>query len=226
MIVHRNILVVEDETGIRNLISMYFKKEGFNIYEAEDGEEALSMVKLYKMDLVILDIMIPFIDGYKVCQYIRDNSNIPVIFLTAKNQELDILQGFDVGADEYVTKPFSPKILVAKVKAVLKRYENNYDKDNSFSRAGLKIDFSLGSVTIDGLEVKLTKKEYDLLEYLVQNRGAILPKESILDKVWGYEYFGDPRTVDTHIKRLREKLGEESELIVTVRGRGYRFDAE
>lgn len=223
---HNNLLIVEDEKGIRNLISMYFKKEGFNIYEAEDGEEALDMVRLYDMDLVILDVMIPFIDGYKVCRYIRDNSNIPVIFLTAKTQENDILQGFELGADEYVTKPFSPKVLVAKAKAVLKRYENSFDKGNTFTAGGLVVDFSTGTVMVNDEEINLTMKEYGLLEYLIKNRGAILPKESILNKVWGYEYFGDPRTVDTHIRRLREKLKDESRFIVTVRGRGYRFEIE
>jgi DNA-binding response OmpR family regulator len=221
-----NILIVEDEKGIRNLVSMYFNKEGFNIYEAEDGEEALDMFKLYDIDLVILDIMIPFINGFEVCRYIRDTSNVPIIILTAKTLEQDILLGFELGADEYVTKPFSPKVLVAKAKAVLKRTENQHDKNDIFSFGGLSVDFSSGTVIINGNEINLTKKEYELLRYLIYNRGAILPKETILDKVWGYEYFGDPRTVDTHIRRLREKLGEQSRFIITVRGRGYRFGIE
>lgn len=222
---YRNLLLIEDEKGIRNLVSMYFKKEGFNIYEAEDGEEALQMFKLYSIDLVILDIMIPFIDGFKVCKYIRDTSDVPIIILTAKNQEQDILQGFELGADEYVTKPFSPKVLVAKAKAVLKRVENTNRKNDTLSFGMLTIDFSSGRVTLDGVEINLTKTEYELLQYLIQNKGVILQKENILNKVWGYEYFGDPRTVDTHIRRLREKLGKESRFIVTVRGRGYKFDA-
>lgn len=223
---HRNLLIVEDEKGIRNLVSMYFKKEGFNIYEAEDGEDAIKMFSQLDIDLVILDIMIPFIDGFKVCRHIREKSSVPVIMLTAKNQEQDMLRGFELGADEYVTKPFSPKVLVARANAVLKRSENDYEKNNTFNLDELSVDFNSGIVSVRGLEVELTKKEYSLLEYLINNKGSILPKESILDRVWGYDYFGDPRTVDTHIKRLREKLGDMSKFIVTVRGRGYKFDVE
>jgi Response regulators consisting of a CheY-like receiver domain and a winged-helix DNA-binding domain len=225
-VLHRNLLIVEDEKGIRNLVSMYFKKEGFNIYEAEDGEDAIKMFSQLDIDLVILDIMIPFIDGFKVCRHIREKSSVPVIMLTAKNQEQDMLRGFELGADEYVTKPFSPKVLVARANAVLKRSENDYEKNNTFNLDELSVDFNSGIVSVRGLEVELTKKEYSLLEYLINNKGSILPKESILDRVWGYDYFGDPRTVDTHIKRLREKLGDMSKFIVTVRGRGYKFDVE
>lgn len=221
---YRNLLIVEDDAGIRNLISMYFKKEKYNIYEAQDGEEALSIFKSSKIDLVILDIMIPYIDGFNVCKYIRANSNVPIIMLTARTEEQDILHGFEYGTDEYVTKPFSPRVLVAKAKALLKRAEGTADSSSIFSTDGLIIDFSSGRMTVNNTDVILTHKEFELLEYLVQNKGAILSKESILDKVWGYDYFGDPRTVDTHIKRLRDKLGENSRYIITIRGRGYKFD--
>lgn len=223
---YRNLLIVEDDKGIRNLLSMYFKKEKFNIYEAGDGEEALEVFKAHEIDLVILDIMIPYIDGFKVCQHIRSNSNVPIIMLTARTEEQDILLGFEAGTDEYVTKPFSPKILVAKAKAILKRSEISLDKANDeFSIDGFKVDFSSGKLILNNVEIVLTHKEFELLKLLVKNKGSILSKEQILDKVWGYDYFGDPRTVDTHIRRLREKLGEKSTLIVTLRGRGYKFNA-
>lgn len=223
---YRNLLIVEDDPGIRRLLSMYFKKEEFNIYEAEDGEEALKTFKSINMDLVILDIMLPYIDGFKVCQHIRSASSVPIIMLTARTEEQDILLGFEKGTDEYVTKPFSPKVLVAKAKAILKRSTKSSDKtEDEFSENGIKVDFSSGSFTLEGEDVVLTHKEYELLKLLIQNKGAILSKEQILDRVWGYDYFGDPRTVDTHIRRLREKLGEKSKLIVTLRGRGYKFDA-
>lgn len=202
---------------------MYFKRENFNIYEAEDGEEALKLFKLYKMDLIILDIMLPYINGFKVCELIRATSNVPIIMLTARIDEQDILQGFDEGTDEYVTKPFSPKVLVAKAKAILNRSRADAE-DNAFSLDGLKVDFHSGTVTIDNSEIALTHKEYDLLKFLIKNRGVILSKETILNRVWGYDYFGDPRTVDTHIRRLREKLGRRDKYIKTVRGRGYRFE--
>lgn len=223
---YRNLLIVEDDTGIRNLIAMYFKKEKFNIFEAEDGEEALRLFKTYKIDLVILDIMIPYIDGFKVCQHIREVSNVPVIMLTARTDENDILQGFDEGTDEYVTKPFSPRVLVAKAKAILGRTEGSKSADDClYTSNGLEVNFNSGKVVVDGVETILTHKEYDLLVFLIRNKGSILPKETILDKVWGYDYYGDPRTVDTHIRRLREKLAGRSALISTARGRGYKFEA-
>jgi DNA-binding response OmpR family regulator len=224
----KNLLIVEDDKGIRNLISMYFRKEAFNIYEAEDGEEALEIFKTEQFDLIILDIMIPYIDGFQVCQHIRKNSNVPIIMLTAKSHESDILQGFDDGTDEYVTKPFSPKVLVAKAKAILGRVSSTNDNVNSniFFIDGLTVNFHSGIILVDDLEITLTHKEYELLKLLIQNNGIILSKEIILDKIWGYDYFGDPRTVDTHIRRLREKLGNQSHFILTVRGRGYKFDAK
>lgn len=226
-IVKKNLLLVEDEPGIRKLILMYLRDENFNVLEAEDGEEALRLFKAYKIDFVILDIMLPQLDGLRVCEYIRSSSDVPIIMLTAKTQEEDKLRGFEYGADEYVTKPFSPKVLVARIKALLKRVEGKVSKGTSFfSVEGLTLNYITGKLTVDNLDVILTHKEFDLLVYLIQNRGIILSKHSILNSVWGYDYYGDPRTVDTHIKRLREKLGKRSAYIVTSRGRGYSFEVQ
>lgn len=222
---NKNLLIVEDESNIRRLIAMYFKKEGFNIFEANDGEEALDVFKVYKIDLVILDIMLPGLNGLKVCEYIRTNSDVPIIMLTAKTQEDDKILGFEHGTDEYVTKPFSPKVLVARAKSLLKRVDGTISKSsNILSEDGLVIDLNSGKVTVNNVEVMLTLKEYDLLTYFMQNKGMVLSKESILNRVWGYDYYGDPRTVDTHIKRLRDKLEDRSNYITTIRGRGYKFE--
>lgn len=225
IIVRKNLLLVEDEPGIRKLIQMYLRDENFNVLEAGDGEEALRLFNAYPIDFVILDIMLPELDGLRVCEYIRNSSDVPIIMLTAKSQEEDKLRGFEYGTDEYVTKPFSPKVLVARIKALLNRVEGKVSKGNSiFAVEGLALDYITGKLTVDDREVALTHKEFDLLVYLVQNRGIILSKDSILNGVWGYDYYGDPRTVDTHIKRLREKLGKRSAYIVTARGRGYSFE--
>lgn len=224
---NKNILLVEDEPGIRKLILMYLRDEKFNVLEAEDGEEALRLFKAYKIDFVILDIMLPQLDGLRVCEYIRKTSDVPIVMLTAKTQEEDKLRGFEYGTDEYVTKPFSPKVLVARIKALLNRVEGKVSKGNSiFSVDGLTVNYITGKVAVDNTDVALTHKEFDLLVYLIQNRGVILSKDSILNSVWGYDYYGDPRTVDTHIKRLREKLNARSTYIVTVRGRGYSFEVK
>lgn len=225
--VNKNLLLVEDEPGIRKLILMYLRNEKFNVLEAEDGEEALRLFKAYKIDFVILDIMLPRLDGLKVCEYIRNTSDVPIIMLTAKTQEEDKLRGFEYGTDEYVTKPFSPKVLVARIKSLLNRVEGKVSKGNStFLVHGLSVNYITGKVAVDNVDVVLTHKEFDLLVYLIQNRGIILSKDSILNSVWGYDYYGDPRTVDTHIKRLREKLGARSTYIVTARGRGYSFEVQ
>jgi len=222
---NKNILIVEDEPGIRKLIIMYLRDENFNVLEAEDGDEALKLFRAYKIDCVILDIMLPLLDGLRVCEYIRNSSDVPIIMLTAKTQEEDKLRGFEYGTDEYVTKPFSPKVLVARIKALLNRVEGKVSKGNSiFSAEGLTVNYITGMTTVDNMDVALTRKEFDLLVFLIQNRGIILSKDSILNGVWGYDYYGDPRTVDTHIKRLREKLNARSAYIVTARGRGYSFE--
>ena len=214
-----NILIAEDEKRLRILIKDYLKKENFTIYEAENGEEAEEIFYNEKIDLAILDIMMPEIDGWQVAKSIRKISKIPIIILTAKSEEEDQLKGFDIGADEYVTKPFSPKILVARVKALLnlvgKKVEIKKYND-------LKIDMKSHKIYFKEEELNLTPKEYELLLVLVQNKGIALDRNVLLDKVWGYSYFGDFRTVDTHIKRLRKKI--KVNYIKTVRGIGYRFE--
>lgn len=221
----RNLLVVEDDSQIRKLITIYFRDEGFNILEAETGEDAINIFKNEKIDLVFLDIMLPEVDGLRVCEVIRETSDVPVIMLTAKSQEEDKLRGFEYGADEYVTKPFSLKVLAARANAIINRIDGKVSKGRSlFKCNGLTVNFFSGEVMLNESPIILTRKEIDLLMLLIQNRGVILSKGQILDKVWGFDYDGDPRTVDTHIKRLREKLQDKNYLIKTVRGRGYIFE--
>lgn len=217
------ILVVEDEFRIRFLLRDYFLKEGFTIYEAENGEEALNIFKEKKIDLIVLDIMMPVMDGLTVLEKIREVSTLPVILLTAKGQEEDKLQGYDIGADDYVTKPFSPKVLVAKVKALLKRTREDVDS-SSQDYNGLVINKLSREVKINDVALSLSPKEYELLVYLIDNESIALSRDNILDSVWGIDYYGDIRTVDTNVKRLREKLGEKANYIVTVRGSGYKFE--
>lgn len=222
----RNLLIVEDDPKIRRLLIVYFKDEGFNILEAETGEDAIRIFKNEKIDLVFLDIMLPETDGLRVCEVIRETSDVPVIMLTAKSQEEDKLRGFEYGADEYVTKPFSLKVLAARAHAMMKRVDGKVSKNGSiFKSNGLTVDLASGEVKINEVTVILTQKEIDLLILLIHNKGIVLSKEQILDKVWGFDYDGDPRTVDTHIKRLRQKLGDQNTSIKTVRGRGYCFEA-
>lgn len=223
---NKNILIVEDELRIRILLRDYLKKDGFSIIEASDGEEALKCFSETNLDLVILDIMMPKIDGFKVCKTIRSVSNIPIILLTAREEEEDKLHGYELGADDYVTKPFSPKVLVAKVKALLKRATTDTINKNLSNYDGLKINKLSHEVTLNGDEISLSPKEYDLLLYLTSNKGIALSRDKILDNVWGYDYFGDIRTVDTNIKRLREKLLHKSSYITTVRGSGYKFEVK
>ena len=223
----KTILIVEDELRMRRLISDYFKRESFDILEAENGLKALEVFNKNKVDLVILDIMIPLMDGWEVCKKIRETSYTPIIMLTAKSQEDDKLLGYELGADDYVTKPFSPKILVAKVKALLKRVEPSSDTNiETMDLGGILISEASHQVWVDDEEIILSPKEYDLLLYLVHNKGLALSRSKILDNVWGYDYYGDERTVDTNIKRLREKLRSKAELISTVRGSGYRFEVK
>lgn len=219
------ILIVEDEIRIRFLLRDYLKKDGFSVLEASDGEEALNIYSQTNVDLLILDVMMPKIDGFNVCKAIRKVSNVPIIILTAKSEEEDKLFGYELGADDYITKPFSPKVLVAKVKALLKRV-NTPKNDNILDYNGLEINKLSHRVTINGQEILLSPKEYDLLIYLTSNESIALSRDKILDNVWGFDYFGDIRTVDTNIKRLREKLLDKADYIATVRGSGYKFEVK
>ena len=222
---NKTILIIEDEIRIRFLLKDYLLSEGFSVIEACDGEEGLMAFKNNNVDLILLDIMMPKIDGLTVLENIRTVSDIPIILLTAKSQEEDKLYGYDIGADDYITKPFSPKILVAKVKALLKRTADlNEDQYSTKNYNGLTINKLAHEVKVDNVKLSLSPKEYELLVYLCDNIGIALTRDTILDNVWGIDYYGDLRTVDTNIKRLREKLGEKANYIVTVRGRGYKFD--
>ncbi|MDD6794256.1 MAG: response regulator transcription factor [Clostridiaceae bacterium] len=221
----KSILIVEDELRIRFLLRDYFLKEDFIVYEAENGEEALKSFKENKIDIIILDIMMPIMDGLTVLEKIRQVSTLPVILLTAKSQEDDKLEGYEYGADDYMTKPFSPKVLVAKVKALLKRTRTDIDSSlQDFN--GLVINKLSKEVKVNDKILSLSPKEYDLLIYLTSNESIALSRDNILDHVWGMDYYGDIRTVDTNVKRLREKLGTKASYIVTVRGSGYKFEVK
>ncbi|MDP4091379.1 MAG: response regulator transcription factor [Bacillota bacterium] len=223
----KSVLIVEDEKRMRILLGDYLRKEGFRYLEASNGIEAIEVFRKEKINLVVLDIMMPFLDGWEVCKAIRKSSNIPIIILTAKSEEDDKLLGYELGADDYVTKPFSPKVLIAKIKVLLKRMESNSLTNTSLlDFEGLTIDELSHEVKVFDEEVLLSPKEYELLLYLVKNSNIALTRNQILDNVWGIDYYGDTRTVDTNIKRLREKLGEKANLITTIRGSGYRFEVK
>lgn len=216
------ILIADDEARMRKLVADFLKKEGYAIIEAADGRQALDLFYGNNdIDLIILDVMMPGYDGWTVCREIRKSSQVPIIMLTARGEESDELFGFDLGADEYIAKPFSLKILAVRIQALLRRVQNNRAV-RSFD--GLEIDEQGRYVYVDGEPVDLSPKEFELLLYLTENAGRALSREQILNAVWDYDYFGDVRTVDTHIKKLRLKLGEKSYLIQTVRGLGYRFE--
>lgn len=226
-ILNETILIIEDEERMRKLLRDYFKGSGFNILEGDNGIKALDLFKNNKVDLVILDIMMPYMDGWTVCNKIRQVSDIPIIMLTAKSEEEDKLLGYELGADDYVTKPFSPKVLVAKAKALLKRSSGKNKLENETRNFnGLEINSLSHEVKIDGEEIQLSPKEYDLLLFFADNEGISLSRDIILDKVWGFDYYGGLRTVDTHVKRLREKLKHKADYIVTVRGSGYKFEVK
>lgn len=218
---NKTVMIVDDELRMRKLIADFLLREGYNILEAANGKSALDMLSNTKIDLVILDVMMPEHDGWTVCKEIRKNSNIPVIMLTAKSEEVDQLFAFEIGADEYVTKPFSPKVLTARVNALFRR--TNTEK---VSYRGLAIDTIARQISSEGQAIDLSPKEYELLIYLTENKGKALSRQQILDQVWNYDYFGDLRTVDTHINRLRSKLGANCTLIQTIRSYGYRFEEE
>lgn len=220
-----NILVADDEERMRKLVADFLKVEGYNIIEAENGSRALELFHNgSKLDLVILDVMMPVLDGWSACSEIRKKSNLPIIMLTARSEEADELFGFDLGADEYITKPFNPMILVARVQALLRRLGNGKESVKAFNN--LRID-SLGHVVyVDDEEVDLSPKEFELLIFLTNNEGLALSRDQILNSVWDYDYFGDVRTVDTHIKRLRLKLKSAGDYIQTIRGLGYKFEVK
>ncbi|MGD8192596.1 response regulator transcription factor [Brevibacillus ginsengisoli] len=223
----KNILLVEDENRMREIVTDYFKQENWNIYECDNGRQALDLFSSYQMDLVILDIMIPKIDGWTVCKRIRQKSDVPIIFLTARSDDDDKLMGFEFGADDYVTKPFSPKVLVARSKILMKRAEGLIGKEErNLSYGKLTINEKSHRIEVDGKEVDLAPKEFELLLYLVKNHGIVLSRENILNRVWGYIYLGDVRTVDTHIKKIRRKLGSVGHYIRTVMRIGYKFEEE
>ncbi len=218
------LLVIEDDEEIRTMVVSYFCGRGYNVLEAEDGKSGLAILKSESVDIVFLDIMLPDMDGFSVCRNIRMTSDVPIIMLTARAQDEDKVQGFEQGADEYVTKPFSLKVLAARAQGLLKRV-NNRISDSSYIHSfdGLVVNEKTGEVAVDGRNILLTQKEWELFEYLLLNENIIMGKQQILDKVWGYGYDGDPRTVDTHIRRLRDKLGAGERYIRTYRGRGYCF---
>lgn len=220
------ILVVDDESRMRKLVRDFLVKQNFEVLEAEDGEDALDKFYTNKdIALVILDVMMPKINGWDVCKEIRETSKVPVIMLTAKGEESDELLGFDIGADEYISKPFSPKILVARVEAILRRTGKKGDEER-MELGGITIDRLAHQVTVDGKELELSYKEFELLTYFVENKGIALSREKILNHVWNYDYFGDARTIDTHVKKLRSKLGDRGEYIKTIWGMGYKFEVE
>ena len=219
------LLIVDDEQKIREIISKYAQFEGFAVEEAPDGLTAVEMFKEKDYDLIILDVMMPDLDGFSVCKELRKFSRTPVIMLSARGEEYDKLFGFELGIDDYVVKPFSPKELMARVRVALKRGSSSDDRSKDvFKYEGLEINFAAREVLIDSKPVQMTPKEYDLLFFLVRNINIALSREKLLEEVWGYDFYGDDRTVDTHIKMLRNSLGEYRSLIVTLRGMGYKFE--
>lgn len=218
------ILVVDDESRMRKLVRDFLEREGYGVLEAGDGLEAMDIFYEHKdISLIILDIMMPHMDGWQVCREIRQSSKVPIIMLTARSEERDELQGFELGVDEYISKPFSPKILVARVSAILRRVHGMTEED--IIRAGdIEINKAAHIVRIEGNPVELSYKEFELLTYFAENQGIALSREKILNNVWNYDYFGDARTIDTHVKKLRSKLGDKGDYIKTVWGMGYKFE--
>ncbi len=218
------ILVVDDESRMRKLVKDFLVKQGYTVLEAGDGSEALDIFyENQDIALLILDIMMPKVDGWQVCREVRASSKVPIIMLTARGDERDELQGFELGVDEYIAKPFSPKILVARVEAILRRTSRAAESE-TLECGGIVIDKAAHVVTIDAKAIDLSYKEFELLTYFVENRGIALSREKILNSVWNYDYFGDARTIDTHVKKLRSKMGDKGELIKTVWGMGYKLD--
>ena len=220
------LLIVDDEKRIRALIAKYASFEGYETDEAEDGMQAVAMCRERRYDLIIMDVMMPELDGFSAVREIRKHSDTPVIMLSARGEEYDRIHGFELGIDDYVVKPFSPKELMMRVGAVLKRSGSDKTTEETVTIDGLTVNFTARRVTVDGQELDLSPKEYDLLFYMVRNRGIALSREKLISDVWGYAFFGDDRTLDTHIKLLRRQLGRYADRITTLRGVGYRFEKE
>ncbi len=219
------ILVVDDEARMRKLVKDFLTVKGFRVIEAADGEEAVNLFLEQKdIALILLDVMMPKMDGWEVVKTIRKLSQVPIIMLTARGEERDELQGFDLGVDEYISKPFSPKILVARVEAILRR--SNAASSDMLEIGGIQVNRAAHIVTIDGKPIDLSYKEFELLTYFMENRGLALSREKILNNVWNYDYFGDARTIDTHVKKLRSKMGAKGDYIKTIWGMGYKFEVE
>lgn len=220
------ILVVDDEARMRKLVKDFLNARGYSVLEAGDGEEAVRLFMADKsISLILLDVMMPKMDGWEVLRTVRQYSKVPIIMLTARSEERDELQGFQLGVDEYISKPFSPKILVARVEAILRRTQGDGGEER-LSVAGIVVDKTAHEITIDGAPVELSYKEFELLTYFLENRGIALSREKILNNVWNYDYFGDARTIDTHVKKLRAKMGEKGAMIRTIWGMGYKFEVE
>ena len=220
------ILIVDDESRMRKLIKDFLVAKGYSILEAEDGEKALEVFEenKEKIQLILLDVMMPKLDGWSVLREVRETSKVPIIMLTARGEERDELFGFELGVDEYISKPFSPKILVARVEAILKRTKG--DKKEIKNYDGIEIDKEGRTVTVDGKDIELSLREYELLVYLIENENIALSRDKILNNVWNYDYYGDSRTIDSHIKKVRHKLGKKGKYIKTVRGVGYKFEVK
>lgn len=219
------ILIVDDEPRIRELVKKYAAFEGIDVAESGDGMDAVEKCRLQSFDLIVMDAMLPGLDGYSAVREIRKTSDVPVIMLSARGEEYDRLHGFETGVDDYVVKPFSPRELMMRVTAILRRSAKAQDKEREiYESEGLRVDFTARQVQVDGQTVEMTPKEYDLFFFLVRNRGVALTRETLIGKVWGYDFSGDDRTLDTHIKLLRKSLGSQSHRVVTLRGVGYRFE--
>lgn len=222
-----NILVVDDEERMRMLIKDFLEQKGYKIIQAKDGEEALDIFNQMKEDisLILLDVMMPKLDGWSVLRQLRQTSQVPIIMLTARGEEQDELFGFELGVDEYIAKPFSPKILVARVEAILRRGQSEQKEQNA-DMGGIEIDDKARTVTVDGKLIDMSLREYELLKYLLDNNGIALSRDKILNNVWNYDYYGDSRTIDSHIKKIRHKLGKKGKYIKTIRGIGYKFETK
>ena len=220
------VMIVDDESSMRKLVKDFLLQKNFKVIEAENGEVAIDLFeeRKDKIDLILLDVMMPKFDGWSVLRKIRQTSNVPVIMLTARGEEQDELFGFELGADEYIAKPFSPKILVARVEALLNRTRTK--KENKTDYSGIIVDYDGRTVSCDGKDIELSLREYELLTYLLENEGIALSREKILNNVWNYDYYGDSRTIDSHIKKIRHKLGKKGKYIKTIRGVGYKFETK